>query len=306
MSLINYLEKAPLSNIHLKLLGVAAFAYLFTAMNTVLIAPALDLISKEFNLDPFYTGLLISSFYIGMLIGASTCGYLSDRLGRKIMMIVTIAIHSIFTAIFALSPDFTSAFIIRLIAGYGAGGLLPLPGVYIAEYTPAKYRGRFLGIVETAWVFGALLASGFSLYLIPNFGWRTLFYTGLIPLIMIPSILVIPESVRYLEKKGDYDTAIKILKSFGVKETPGTIEYKEEEEKSRILELFSKDYISRTIVLWTLWFVLVYTYHGIFIWLKAFFTKSGLIPNPFLFYFIVTLVQITCYLTATFLLDRVG
>jgi putative MFS transporter len=305
MSLIKYLEELPLSSIHFKLLLIAFFAYLFAGMNTVLIAPALDLISKEFNLDPFFTGLLVSSFYIGMTIGAFTCGYLSDKFGRKVMMILTTAIHSIFTALFSFSPNFQIAFLIRLIAGYGAGGLLPLPGVYIAEYIPAKHRGKFLGIVETSWVFGALLASGFSLYLIPNFGWRSLFYTGIIPLTIIPATLAVPESLRYLEIKGKYEKAKEILKKFSIKKISKKIKLKKE-KKISLLELFSKDYIFRTIVLWTLWFVLVYTYHGIFIWLKAFFTKTGLIPNPLFFYFVVTIVQIPGYLSATFLLDKMG
>ena len=308
MSLVQHLEKAKLSSLHYKLLVVASLAYLFTAMNTVLIAPALDLIAEEFDLDPFRTGLLISAFYIGMLVGAITCGYLSDKIGRRAVMVLTLVIHSLFTALFSFSPNFNVAFIVRLIAGYGAGGLLPLPGVYIAEYSPAKYRGRFLGIVETSWVFGALLASGLGLYLIPNFGWRSLFLSGLIPLIIAPVIAVSPESIRYLEKKGDVGTALKILEKFKVKPAPEEVKVEKREEKISISELFSKEYLSRTIVLWTLWFVLVYTYHGIFIWLKKFFINTGLIPREqaLLFYFIVTTVQIPGYLTATLLLDKIG
>lgn len=306
MSLVSYLDKIELSSIHYKLLAVSAFAYLFAAMNTVLIAPALDKIAAEFNLDPFYTGLLISSFYVGMLLGASSCGYLSDRLGRRIIMILTTIIHSVFTALFAFSTDFLSAIIFRLIAGYGAGGLLPLPGVYIAEFSPANYRGRFLGIVETSWVFGALLASGLGLLLIPGFGWRVLFYAGLIPLVIIPPIVLAPESIRYLERRGDYEKAVNILRKFGVREISEAGKYEVIEERAKISELFTGAYLYRTIMLWILWFVLVYTYHGIFIWLKNFFIRSGLIPDPLLFYFIVTAIQIPGYLTATFLLDKIG
>jgi len=306
MSLTRYLEEVSLSALHFKLLLVGMLAYLFAAMDTVLIAPALDLISKELGLNPFYTGLLITSFYIGMFIGAFTCGYLSDRVGRKKMMLITTIIHALFTALFSLAKDFNTAFIIRLIAGYGAGGLLPLPGVYVAEFTPARYRGRFLGLVETSWVFGALIASGLSLSIIPNYGWRALFYAGLIPLAIVPAILSTPESVRYLEKRRRHAEAVKVLRLFGIKEVSETISREGEGKKAKLSDLFSKNYRSRTIVLWTLWFVLVYTYHGIFIWLKKFFTASGLIPNPLLYYFIVTSFQIPGYLIATMLLDKVG
>lgn len=306
MSLTRYLEEVSLSALHFKLLVVGMLAYLFAGMNTVLIAPALDLISKELGLNPFYTGLLITSFYIGMFIGAFTCGYLSDKIGRKKMMIITTIIHALFTALFSLARDFNTAFIIRLIAGYGAGGLLPLPGVYVAEFTPARYRGRFLGLVETSWVFGALIASGLSLSIIPNYGWRALFYAGLIPLAVVPAIFSTPESVRYLERRRKHAEAMKVLRLFGIKEIDETVGHEEEERRAKLSDLFSKNYRSRTIVLWTLWFVLVYTYHGIFIWLKKFFTASGLIPNPLLYYFIVTSIQVPGYLVATILLDKVG
>ena len=182
MSLARYLEKVPLSALHFKLLLVGMLAYMFAGMNTVLIAPALDLISRELRLDPFYTGLLITSFYIGMFLGAFTCGYLSDRVGRRKMMILTTLIHTIFTALFSQARDFSTAFIIRLIAGYGAGGLLPLPGVYVAEFTPARYRGRFLGLVETSWVFGAL--DGRKIIAWSPARWATAFAVSIILLVL--------------------------------------------------------------------------------------------------------------------------
>ena len=305
MSIAKTLESVRLSSTHYKLLVTASFAYLFAAMDTVLIAPALDLIVKEFNLTPFMAGLLISSFYIGMLIGASSCGYLSDKLGRKTLMIITTLIHAVFTVLFAFATDLYTAFAIRLIAGYGAGGLLPLPGVYIAEYVPAAYRGRFLGTVETSWVFGALLASGLGLTIIPILGWRALFYAGVIPIAIIPALLKLPESLRYLEEKGKESEILEILEKFGVSSVE-LAHSSVSHTKIKVSELFSREYIGRTILLWTLWFVLVYTYHGIFIWLKAFFVRTGLIPQPLTFYFIVTLVQVPGYISATLLLDKIG
>ena len=115
------------------------------------------------------------------------------------------------------------------------------------------------------------------------------------------AILIIDSLIR----RGDVDRAKEILKMFnvtGVEVSSGEVK----ESRVRVSELFSKQYLRRTVLLWILWFVLVYTYHGIFIWLKAFFVKTKVIPDPLLFYFIVTLVQIPGYVSATLLLDVIG
>ena len=110
-----------------------------------------------------------------------------------------------------------------------------------------------------------MIASGLSLGIIPSFGWRALFYTGLIPLAVVPALLSTPESIRYLERRGRRAEAMKILRLFGVEEVGEVEGGEEEEEKAKLSDLFSRDYRGRTILLWTLWFVLVYTYHGIFL-----------------------------------------
>ena len=302
--LLRVLDRISLSRIHYIILSICIMFYLFAAMNCVLIAPALDLIQKEFRLDPISLGMVVGILYLGMLLGAVSCGYISDILGRKLALILTTSVHSIFTGLISMVGDLSTLLVLRFIAGYGLGGVLPLPGVYMSEYSPPKYRGLFIGLIETSWVFGALLASALGLLIIPSYGWRVLFYTAFIPLIIIPLTLAfLPESTRYLISRGRGKEALKVLERFNLKiETvPRVVS-----EKVSIREIFSKSYIPRTVLLWILWFSLVYTYHGIFIWLKAFFIKSGLIVDPLLYYFIVTLAQIPGYFSATLLLDKLG
>lgn len=306
--LIDRLEGAPLIRFHYVLLAASCLTYLFAAMNTVLIAPVLDLIAKEFSLGTLKLGWLISSLYLGMLLGALSWGRLADMIGRKRAIILTTAIHSVFTGSSALVKDFAAFLILRFLAGYGLGGVLPLPGVYISEYVPAPYRGRFVGTVETSWVWGALLAAGLGLLIAPGYGWRRLFLTAYVPIALIPFLaLFVPESIRYLEERGRREEAEEILRRVGL--LKGAVEAKEgtaQVRRASFKELFSPAYLKRTILLWILWFVLVYTYHGVFIWLKGFFVKTGVVKEPLLFYFIATLAQIPGYYSATFLLDRVG
>jgi len=178
----------------------------------------------------------------------------------------------------------------------------------MSEYPPAKYRGRFVGLVETAWVYGALLSLLFSYFLIPNYGWQNTFLIALLPLALIPFIAIkIPESIRYLEEKGRFDEAKKIVKDLGFMRADVEVTVKTKRVKHEITDLFSKQYFRRTLMLWVTWAVLVYTYHGIFLWLPTIYSNMGFtIVKSLEWSLIITLAQVPGYYSAAFLLDRVG
>jgi len=313
-SLITLLEKASTSKFHYSLLTICCLIYGFTAMNVMLISATLPAIAAEWHLDKVIAGLLLSSGYAGMFVGALTCGIIADLIGRKKALLLTILMASIFTGLCAAAWDVASMAFFRFLAGIGLGGSLPQPGVYISEYTPASKRGRFLGLTETSWVYGALLAAIFPYFLIPTYGWRLTFLVAFIPLIIVPLIvLFLPESIRYLEVKGRFEEALATLKKAGlIQESIKTIKktvYQKYSLKNALKELWSKEYRRRTLVLWIIWAVLVYTYHGIFLWLPSIYVevmRAKELIGPLYWYLIITLMQVPGYYSATFLLDPVG
>ena len=311
------LEKASLNRFHYGILTLSSLIYAFTAMNVLLVGAVLTPIISEFGLSqqPLWTGMLLSSGYLGMFVGALMFGILADKIGRRNTLLFTLSTMSVFTALNAFAPDPLTMSILRFLAGIGLGGALPQPGVYISEYVPKKYRGRFLGLVEASWVYGALLSLAFPFFLFPVFGWRITFLVSLLPLFLVPLIYrFAPESLRYLQLKGRISEAVKILRrhnlvgsDFG-ESSIGVIK----EEKSGVLEnlraLWSVAFRKRTLMLWISWAVLVYTYHGIFIWLPTFYynTLDFTVVRSIEWVLIVTLAQIPGYYSAALLLDKVG
>ncbi|MEM1677490.1 MAG: MFS transporter, partial [Nitrososphaerota archaeon] len=172
---IKILEELRLSRFHYILLTITSLVYALAAMNVMLIGALLPAIQKEWKLTPSEAGYMLSFGYLGMFFGAILSGRISDKIGRKYTMILMLSIASIFTGLCGIAWDFWSMSIMRIIAGIGLGGTLPLPGVYISEYPPARYRGRFVGLVETAWVYGVILSIIFARIIIPTVGWRTIF-----------------------------------------------------------------------------------------------------------------------------------
>lgn len=309
-------EKASLRKFHFGLLALGSSIYAFTAMNVLLIAAVLTPIVAEFGLtqQPLTTGLLLSAGYVGMFAGALTCGALADRIGRKKTIIFTLSTMTIFTALNALAPDPATMAILRFLAGIGLGGALPQPGVYIAEYVPAKYRGRFLGLTEASWVYGALLSLVFPFVLFPSFGWRLTFLVSLIPIGLIPMVYFFaPESLRYLQVTGRKNEAIDLLKKHklitaDIMENQKVTHTEKQGTRKTLMELWSKVFRKRTAMLWVSWAVLVYTYHGIFTWLPTFYytTLNFSVVRSIQWVLIVTLAQVPGYYISALLLDKAG
>jgi putative MFS transporter len=198
-SLLRFLEEAPLSGFHYHLLLIGSLLYGLTGMNVMLIAAVLTPIINEFKLEPLESGLLVSVGYLGMFFRGASVRALADQIGRKKTLLFTTTIMSVFTAANMFATNAWTMGLLRFLAGIGLGGSLPQPGIYVSEYIPAKYRGRFLGIIEASWVYGALLSLIFPYILFPTLGWRLTFMVALIPLVLIPLIVfLIPESLRYL------------------------------------------------------------------------------------------------------------
>ena len=320
-SLVECLETATLSSFHYILLAICSMAYALTGMDVMLIGALLKPIALDWGLDPVMAGLLASAGYVGMFFGAIGCGFLADIVGRKRALLFTIVIFSLFTGLCAVAWDVPSMAVFRFLGGIGLGGALPQPGVYISEYISAKYRGRFLGFTESAWVYGALLAMFFGwLNAALKLGWRLTFLTAFIPFVLVPLIIwFVPESIRYLESKGKREEAVDILKKHGLP-TPLESGARSSREASRgsevtvsmgvaLRELWSPFYRSRTAALWILWAVLVYTYHGIFVWLPTIYASPPMnleLVKALWFTLIVTACQIPGYYSATFLLDSLG
>lgn len=308
MGVARFVEGRGLERFHYAMLAVCSSIYALTALDVMLIGSLMPAIMAEWGLGKASGGLLLSSTYIGMFMGAFSFGMLSDRIGRRGAMALALTLMSVFTAACSISWNFPSMFSFRILAGIGLGGALPLPGVYVSEYIPAKYRGRFLGLVETSWVYGALLALAFPFFIEPSLGWRASFLIGVAPAILLPFVFRLPESLRYLETKGLKEELGKVLKRYGVTVLP-----KVEERRKSLLEslrsLWSSKMWRRTLLLWILWASLVYTYHGMFIWLPTIYTElieAKRLLTPLYYSLLVTLFQVPGYYSSTFLLDRIG
>lgn len=312
--ILRRLEALPVGRFHYKLLGVTGLGWLFDSMDTGLIAFILPVLAKEWQLAPGQMGLIGSMGLIGMALGAVVSGTLADYWGRKRIFTVTVLLYSVATGLCALAWDYTSLLVFRFLVGFGLGGELPVAVTLVTEYAPAKVRGRFIVLLESFWALGWIAAACIAYLLIPVYGWRFAFAIGALPALYVFLIrLHMPESVRYLLSKGKTEEANRIVSGLEAQmglsgqsadTEPDTVP---EAEPVSVLTLWRNPFLVRTIMLWLVWFGIIFSYYGIFMWLPSLVFKQGFtVVKTFEYVLVMTLAQLPGYFCAAWLVDRMG
>ena len=295
--MLERLNALPVSSFHYKLLVVAGIGWVFDSMDTGLIAFVLPLLIKEWGLSATQAGMLGSIGLVGMALGAVAAGTLADRVGRKTVFSVTIVLYSLATGLCAVAPNYELLVLFRFLVGLGLGGELPVAATLVTEYVPGRARGRFMVLLESFWAVGWLLAALIAYFIIPVTGWRTAFLIGALPALYTMVIRMhLPESVRYLLKKGKIEEARKITEKDVAEETKGSF-----------TSLWTSRFIKRTVMLWLVWFGIVFSYYGVFMWLPSLVFKQGFtVVKTFEYVLVMTLSQLPGYAAAAWLVDRLG
>lgn len=314
------LDSLPVSGFHRKLLLVSGLGWMFDSMDVGIISFVVASLAREWSLRPDEVAWIISIGLLGMLVGAASTGTLSDRFGRRPMFQATLLIFSIATAFSGLAWGLASLIAARFIVGFGLGGELPIASTLVSEFSPAKWRGRMLVILESFWAYGWVLAALIAFFVIPQYGWRVAFFIGAVPAFYVFVLRrALPESPRFLLSKGRGVEAEEVIRRVeresGVttrREATGTAFLRESKQAgasaaARFLELWSRPYLRRTVMLWVLWFTIVFSYYGIFTWLPTLLSEGGRnLTRSFQYVLIITLAQIPGYFSAAYLVDKIG
>ncbi|MBV7508258.1 MFS transporter [Bacillus sp. sid0103] len=152
-------------------------------MDIMFISFAMSMIIAEFHIDMVAGGLISSITNLGMLAGGVIFGILADKFGRVRIFTYTILLFAIGTALTGLASNIEQVYIYRFIAGLGAGGEYGIGMALVAEAWPKNKQGRASSYVSIGAQYGVILAALLSAIILPSWGWRGLFFIGLVPVI---------------------------------------------------------------------------------------------------------------------------
>lgn len=205
---------------------VAALGGLLFGFDTAVISGAEKQIQQVYGLSDLAHGFTMASALIGTIIGALLCGRPADRYGRKRTLIV-IAVLYLVSAIFSGAIVNWYAFIFfRFIGGLGVGASSVVGPLYIAEISPASWRGRFVCFFQFNIVFGIVLAyfSNYWISGIPN-DWQWMIIAEALPAALFTVLMfTIPESPRWLALHGREDDAVSVFSETGEQDVAKAME----------------------------------------------------------------------------------
>lgn len=192
---------------------IAAFGGLLFGFDIAIFSGTIPFIQPYYQLTEAQLGWTGSSLYVGCIIGTLITGYLTDRFGRKLPLIMAAGIFMLSSVLMGWAPSYSLLIFWRIVAGIGVGAASMLSPLYIAEVSPAAIRGRMVSINQLTIVIGILLAY-FSNYMLADVedNWRWMFTSGSVPSVLFfLCVFLVPESPRWLLSKGQTEKAKEVL-----------------------------------------------------------------------------------------------
>jgi AAHS family 4-hydroxybenzoate transporter-like MFS transporter len=225
---------------------------------------------------------VVAAGLIGMGFGSALAGYVCDRFGRRPAIIGSVLLFGLATSCIGFSENLASIAAFRFLAGLGIGGALPSSSTISAELTPARRRTLAITATIVCVPLGGMLAGLYAGYILPQFGWRVLFWMGgaLPAVLSIVLIALLPESPRFLVRwPRRWDELRGLLKRMARPVDDGTVFIDAAEQKlerrAGLRALFQADRVRDTLALWVAFFLSLFAVYTAFSWLPAMLASEG-------------------------------
>ena len=241
-------------NMWKSLFGAVA-GWTLDAMDWMMLALALPLIRATFDVSLPQVGLLATATLGGAALGGIFVGMLADYIGRVKVLMITMVWYGVMTAACGFAQTYEQLLILRFITGIGLGGEWGVGAALVTEYWPENLRARATSLVHSGWPIGYGLAAVAYMYIVPDYGWRALFFLGIIPaFIAIYIRFSVPEPQEFVESKKRAE--------------------KSAEKKVPLAVLFSAEHRRRTFIACMLTSGALMAYWGAASWLPAFLATA--------------------------------
>ncbi len=293
----------------------AAFiGWTLDAMDLLLFAFAVGSIGKVFNLTQTEIGFIFSITLFSSAFGGAVFGIISDYIGRVRALTYSILLYSAFTGISAFSPNITFLLVCRIFLGLGMGGEWASGEVLVAEKWPKEHRGKVIGMVQSGWGVGYILAAVLATLIIPNLkegvmytipivgwtmegldlGWRLLFLVGVLPAFLVFYIR------RHVDEPEIWKETNKLRKEKKLSEKG---------QEFTLKQIFAPDLLRYTITATLLTSLCMIAYWGLYFWLPQFLASEkgvGLDTKGYIWIIPINLGAFIGCNTFGFISDRLG
>jgi MFS family permease len=197
------LAQAPITPFQVTVIALCVALNMLDGFDVLAMSFAASGVKADWHLFDAQLGVLLSAGLVGMGLGSLTLGPCADRWGRRIVVLLSVALAGLGMLGSALARDYAQLAVLRVVTGIGIGGTIASAAVVVSEYAPDHLRGTALAIYATGYSIGATIGGALAAYAIPRYGWRAAFVIGgSLSLLMLPlAWRRLPESLDVLRTR---------------------------------------------------------------------------------------------------------
>ncbi|KUO78277.1 MAG: arabinose ABC transporter permease [Desulfosporosinus sp. BRH_c37] len=320
------IERLPKSKYHVYLTMLLTGAWFVESIDLGGLGYILPTVGKYFNLTKSMMGLVASTALVGMFLGSVCTGSLSDKYGRKKMLMGSMAFWGIAGALSGMAWSFESLLFFRFLLGVGIGAQIPVGLAWLSELVQSRYRGKYISIYQCTLPLGIAVAGLLTYLFLPKYGWQGVLFVEALPAFWLLVIWkFVPESARWLESVGRYEDADRVVKEMEervqksiqrdlppievVAPAIGVIAKNDSKKDSKrgFSELLTRQYAIRLIMSAVLMFTAMLAYYGLTMWLSTLLMAKGFsLTKSIVFVSLISLGGMPSFLLVPFLVEKIG
>lgn len=282
-----FLNAHPFSRRQIGIVVLCLCIVLLDGYDTAAIAYIAPSLLTEWGLQRPDLAPVLSAALFGLVAGSLTAGPLSDRIGRRPVLIAAVLVMGAACLASAFAGDLTTLIAWRFVTGIALGAAMPTALTLVSEYCPTRRRALTTNLVFCGFPLGAALGGFLAAWIIPAFGWRSVLLAGGVAPLLLTLLLLLwlPESARFAVARGKPVEQIRRLLTpisaaaadatrFVVTETAAAVG----DSRGAIRLMLSRGYIVGTLMLWIAYFMGLTIFYAMVNWMPVLFRDAGLAP----------------------------
>ncbi len=262
-------------------IGLCFLLNMLDGMDVLVIAFAAPALAAEWSIAPQALGVVFAAGTFGMVTGAMLLAPVADRIGRRRLILASIALIGVGVTLTAAAATVDTLLLLRFASGVGIGALLASTATIAAEYAPDRKRNFIVGFVLSGYTIGAFLSGLVAARIIPEHGWQAMFLVaGFATLATLPlAWWLLPESPDFLARvrpQGALERINAILRRMSLPPLAGLPEVDDVESAASVAALLRPARRASTLLLWVAFFMAFGTLYFLLSWIPKLAAETGL------------------------------
>ena len=277
------IDEAPFGAYQILVVALGVVVIMLDGYDILVLSFTAPALAQSIGRDVATFGPLFGAGFLALLLGSLIISPFGDLWGRKGLVLVSMAVFTLFTFMPIVDPEYSHILAYRFLGGLGLAGVIPATAAIVTEYAPKRYRGMVVNIMYSGFGLGAVLGGLAASRLIPAYGWEAGFWLGtILPLVTIPIVWAwLPESVEFLVATGkkidkvaatlrrvDKRLALTGSETFTMPPSP--------EKTGSVKDLFTGGRAAGTVLFWIVLFCALLESSLIASWINAILNRAGM------------------------------